>query len=208
MPKNNKGNARIRLFNNTSWFTEEGQLDWRQIVRKTILIALTFLFIYAIALYFVQDHYHVIGAWTIENLGYAGVALLVFLIDTFIVPMSVDIIFPFVLEWNPVTLLATMSLASAAGGFCGYWIGRLLGHLPLIKAFTSRFSEDGERLINKYGVWAVVIAGLTPIPFSTVCWMAGMFRVQWQLVALATLSRIPRMILYYLFFRGGLIFVF
>jgi membrane protein YqaA with SNARE-associated domain len=126
----------------------------------------------------------------------------------FIVPMSVDILFPFVMEWPAVPLLLTMSIASSVGGIGGYWIGRLLGHLRIVKMFTSRFSVDGERLVNRYGIWAVVLAGLTPIPFSTVCWIAGMVHVNPHLLILATLSRFPRMVIYYAVIRGGLSFIF
>ena len=85
----------------------------------------------------------------------------------------------------------------------GYWSGRLLGHLRFIRMVTVNFSEDGERLINRYGAWAVVLAGLTPIPFSTVCWMAGALKMHWGTMLLAALSRAPRMVIYYLIFKGG-----
>jgi membrane protein YqaA with SNARE-associated domain len=195
-------------FFNDSLFHASGELNWRQLIGRTLGFMGFFLLVYVVALYFVKDHYHMIGLWVVEHLGLMGVAIFSFLTDMFIVPMSVDILFPFVMEEPAVPLLATMSIASAVGGIGGYWIGRLLGHLKIIKLFTSRFSSDGERLINRYGVWAVVLAGLTPIPFSTVCWIAGMLRVNPYLVALAALSRFPRMVIYYLVIRGGLSFIF
>lgn len=195
-------------FFDSSVFDKAGNLDWRALVGKTIAVMGFFLVVYAITLFFIKDHYQAIGHWVAEYLGLPGVAMFVFLTDMLIVPMTVDIIFPIVMNWNPVSLLLTMSIASALGGIGGYWIGRLLGHLPLIKMFTSRFSSDGERLINLYGVWAVVIGGLTPIPYSSVCWIAGMLRVNPYLVAVASLSRLPRMIIYYLLIRGGLSFMF
>ncbi len=209
MGRKHKENQKLRVhFLSAPLFDKDGNLDWYQLISKTIALMAFFIIVYAIALFFIRDQYHVIGLWVISHLGFSGLALFVLVTDMFIVPMSVDIIFPFVLEWNPVLLLTTMSLASAAGGIGGYWIGRLLGHLKIIKAITARFSSDGERLINIYGGWAVVIAGLTPIPFSTVCWLAGMLKVNFYYFMLATLSRIPRMIIYYLAIRGGLAFVF
>ncbi len=207
MSERERNSIKLHLFN-TSWFTKEGHLDWRQIVGKTILLILFFLIVYAIGLYFVRDRYHEIGEWVGNHLGLPGIALFVFITDMFIMPLSVDIVFPFVLQWPIVSLLLTMSIASAVGGYGGYWIGRLLGRLKFIRQFTSSFNNDGERLINKFGVWGIVIAGITPIPFSTVCWMTGMLRVNHWLVALATLSRLPRMIIYYAIFRGGLSFLF
>lgn len=198
---------KMHIFN-SSIFDQGGNLDWRQLIGKAVAVMGFFLVVYAIALYFIKDHYQMIGAWVTEQLGFPGVALFVLLTDMIIVPMTVDIIFPLVISWNPVPLLLTMSLASAVGGIGGYWIGRLLGHLELIRMFTSRFSADGERLVNIYGVWAVVIGGLTPIPYSSVCWIAGMLRVNPSLVALASLSRLPRMVIYYLLIRGGLSFMF
>lgn len=209
MGKKKNGNKNLRVhFLSAPLFDDAGNLDWGQLIRKTIALMAFFVLVYAIALFFIKDQYYVIGNWVVTHLSLSGLALFVLFTDMFIVPMSVDIIFPFVLEWNPIPLLATMSLASALGGIGGYWIGRLLGHLKIIKAITANFSSDGERLINLYGGWAVVIAGLTPIPFSTVCWLAGMLRVNPYKVMLATLSRIPRMIIYYWAIRGGLWFVF
>lgn len=209
MDKKKDENKNLRVhFLSAPLFDDAGNLDWGQLIRKTIALMAFFILVYAIALFFIKDQYYVIGNWVVTHLGLSGLALFVLFTDMFIVPMSNDIIFPFVLEWNPIPLLATMSLASALGGIGGYWIGRLLGHLKIIKAITANFSSDGERLINLYGGWAVVIAGLTPIPFSTVCWLAGMLRVNPYKVMLATLSRIPRMIIYYWAIRGGLWFVF
>ena len=198
---------RLHLFND-SIFHDSGNLNWHQLIGKTIGFMGFFLLIYVIALYFVKDQYQAIGLWVVEHLGLMGVAIFTLLTDMFIVPMSVDILFPFVMEWPAAPLLLTMSVASAVGGIGGYWIGRLLGHLEIIKLFTSRFSDDGERLVNRYGIWAVVLAGLTPIPFSTVCWIAGMVKVNPYLVAIASLSRLPRMVIYYAVIRGGLSFIF
>jgi len=198
---------RFHIFNN-SLFLDSGNLNWPQVIGRTIAFMGFFLVIYAIGLYFTKDYYHEIGRWVVDHLGLAGVALFSLITDMFIVPFSVDILFPFVTQWSAVPLLATMSLASAIGGIGGYWIGRLLGHVPLVALLTSRFSPDTRQLVNRYGVWAVVIAGLTPIPFSTVCWIAGMVRVNPTLIAVASLSRIPRMIIYYLLIRGGLSVIF
>lgn len=201
-----RSSTRMHLFN-TSLFDMQGKLDWRKILGKTVLLMAFFLVVYAIGLYFTRDVYQEIGAWVASVPGYPGVGLFVFIVDMLIVPMTVDLLFPFVLDWNPVALILTFGFASALGGYCGYWIGRLLGKWKFLRQFTDAFSKDGERMINLYGVWAVVIAGLTPIPYSTVCWLTGMLRVKHWEVALASLSRIPRMAIYFLIFKGGLSFI-
>ena len=89
------------------------------------------------------------------------------------------------------------------GGIGGYWIGRLLGHLKIVQQVTGGFSKDGRRLISRYGEWGIVLAALTPIPFSTVCWISGMVKVRFLYVVFATFARIPRMIIYYLALMAG-----
>ena len=205
-PTKERNSNRMHLFN-TTVFNKSGELDWGKVFGKMFLLMVAFLIIYFIGFFFLKDSFHAIGDWVSRQLGYPGAAIFVFLNDMLIVPMSVDILFPFVMDWDPVGLLLTLSIASALGGYGGYWIGRLLGRIPFIKQFTDSFSEDGEKLIKRYGVWAVVIAGFTPIPFSTICWMTGMLKVDHWKVALATLSRFPRMIVYYGIFRGGLSFI-
>jgi membrane protein YqaA with SNARE-associated domain len=50
----------------------------------------------------------------------------------------------------------------------------------------------------------VALAGFTPLPFSTICWIAGLLEVRSKVVLLAVLSRIPRIILYYYMIQGGI----
>ena len=68
-------------------------------------------------------------------------------------------------------------LASVAGGIFGYLIGAFafesigqpilssLGKLDEISEFNQRF--------NAYGLWAVLIAGITPFPFKVITIMSG-----------------------------------
>lgn len=202
-----KKSLRIHFFG-SSLFDQEGNLDWSQITKKSVAFMGFFLLLFTIILFFIKDYYLLIGQWVTEHLGFFGVGLFVYITDTFILPITADIIFPFVLSYRAVPLIIMLSLASALGGISGYWIGRLLGHLNFIKRISSSFNRDGEHLVNLYGGWAIAIAAITPIPYSTVCWIAGMLKVNPYVVALASLARFPRMIIYYLLIKGGLSFVF
>ncbi|SEL56577.1 membrane protein YqaA, SNARE-associated domain [Roseivivax marinus] len=74
-----------------------------------------------------------------------------------------------------IALVAT--LASVAGGVAGYAIGALayeqlgqpilaaLGKGDAMEVFATRF--------NEYGIWAVLIAGVTPFPFKVITIMSG-----------------------------------
>jgi membrane protein YqaA with SNARE-associated domain len=62
-----------------------------------------------------------------------------------------------------------------------------------------------EQLITKYGLWAIVISGLTPLPFSTICTVAGIVELKVHLVLLSITIRYVRMALYYLIFAGMIV---
>ncbi|MFO8065687.1 MAG: VTT domain-containing protein [Spirochaetia bacterium] len=137
--------------------------------------------------------------------GLIGVFLVVWMMDMFIVPVSMDVFYPFTVTWQPWSLLSVMSVASVFGGACGYWIGRGLYHLPFVQRTVSGYYERGTKIIERYGVWAVVIAGVSPIPFSAVSWIAGMVRMPFQYYILAALSRIPRIVGYWALVRAGVL---
>ena len=143
------------------------------------------------------------GIWLGRELGYGGVAIYTFVVDAVIIPTTADVVFPFTMEWNPYLLLTVMSAASILGGFLGYWIARSFNHFRYVQRVTSSYRKRGESLINRYGAWAVVIAGFTPIPFSTICWIAGLLKVPADKVLFACFSRIPRMVVYYLLIKSG-----
>ena len=73
---------------------------------------------------------------------------------------------------------ALTTLSSVLGGLFGYYIGAKAGR-PLLKRF---FREDRIRKVNeyfdKYGGWAVAIAGLTPIPYKVFTIASGVFRIK------------------------------
>src|SRR6056297_2068791 len=91
---------------------------------RTVLILFLFFIVYLLIYFLFGRHIDDAGRWLSTRLGYAGVFLYVFLVDTFIVPATADIIFVFTRHWNPFSLILTISGASVLGGFCGFHIGR------------------------------------------------------------------------------------
>ncbi|HVZ10186.1 YqaA family protein [Rhodopila sp.] len=86
---------------------------------------------------------------------------------------------------------AICTAASVAGGACGYLIGdavfeqiarpilALYGYGPAYAAFAAKFQE--------YGVWIVLIKGLTPIPYKIVTIAAGAAQMAFWPFMLASL---------------------
>jgi membrane protein YqaA with SNARE-associated domain len=144
-----------------------------------------------------------IGRAAASRGGLIGIFVFVFVVDTFIVPASLDILLPITMTWSPLPLLTVMSAASVLGGICGYWIGRTLYRVRFVRRTVAGYYARGARIIERYGVWGVVLAGFTPLPFSTVSWIAGMLRLPFGLFALAALSRVPRITAYWFLLRAG-----
>lgn len=69
---------------------------------------------------------------------------------------------------------ALATAASVAGGLVGHGVGMRLGR-PVLQRHRGRNVERVERLFKQYGLWAVVIAGFTPLPFKLFTIAAGVF---------------------------------
>lgn len=74
-------------------------------------------------------------------------------------------------QWLWYSLIG--ALGTFIGGGIGYFIAKRLGR----KAFEHLASGDdiqkGEDLMKHYGVWAVLIGGITPIPDFLLAYLAG-----------------------------------
>jgi len=83
-----------------------------------------------------------------------------------------------VLEPRQSFLYAALTLAgSLLGAVLGYAIG-FFGGRPLLKKLISQEKiQFVEKQFNKYDVWAIGIAGFTPIPYKIFTISGGAFRI-------------------------------
>jgi membrane protein YqaA with SNARE-associated domain len=99
---------------------------------------------------------------------------------------------------------AICSVGSVLGGVLGYFLG-LKGGRPLLRRFISeeriRFVE---RYYQKYDIWAVGIAGFSPIPYKAFTISAGVFVLDLKrFILISLVSRSGRF-----FLVGLVIFLF
>lgn len=69
-------------------------------------------------------------------------------------------------------LAGLTTVASAAGGLVGHWLGVRFGR-PVLQRFGGDHVARVEGMFARYGFWAVVVAGLTPIPYKVFTITAG-----------------------------------
>ena len=96
------------------------------------------------------------------------------------------------------------TLGSVAGAAAGYIIGRKGGRPLLEKVVSEGKIELVQRYFQKYDVWAIAIAGFTPIPYKLFTVSGGVFYINFiRFIIASILSRGARF-----FMVGGLIFLF
>ena len=132
----------------------------------------------------------------ILNYGYGGIFALT-TVEQFIFPVPADI---FITTGTGLGLsfskiLWIVSFAAIVGSLIGYFLGKYLGH-PIVQwLFGKKNLDKGEKFIKKWGVWGVIVAGLTPIPFKIVTWTAGIFEMPLRkFIPAVIIGRIPRYI--------------
>lgn len=148
---------------------------------------------------YIAPEFKAAGSYFFYQFGLNGLFFITYLVDTFIVPASPDVFLALLVAdgHHQYIGLALICIASILGGLSGYWIGYYLKYLSFVQYFTHKYQATGEILFQKYGIGAVILGTLTPVPFSVICWLAGLFKMNYFKFALATFFRIPRLILYY-----------
>ena len=77
---------------------------------------------------------------------------------------------------SALLLAALTTTASVAGGVVGHWLGLRFGR-PLLRHLPSRHVERVEALFQRHSFWAIVMAGLTPLPYKVFTISAGVFGI-------------------------------
>jgi uncharacterized membrane protein YdjX (TVP38/TMEM64 family) len=85
--------------------------------------------------------------------------------------------------WGSVISLLAIFAASTVG----YFIGRKLGPVTVDKLIGSKTERKMERYVNQYGLWAVIVARISPLLSNdAISFVAGLLRVGYQRFIVAT----------------------
>jgi membrane protein YqaA with SNARE-associated domain len=97
-------------------------------------------------------------------------------------------------------LAAICTLASIAGGFLGYAIGYFLFDAigrPILEFYHAMGRYDAlKAAFAQWGVWIIIIKGLTPIPYKLVTIASGV--AQFPIVPFALASLVSRSLRFFL----------
>jgi membrane protein YqaA with SNARE-associated domain len=179
--------------------TEPREFSMRRLLLDTVLFTIALVVVVAIAGYLFRDPLATAADWMIERFGLAGLFVGTFLADAFTLPIPPDVyLFIGIASGTAkIPTIVACSIATVAGGNLAYFVGPYVQKLPYLKDKLNDFRPKGEVLFKGYGIWAVAVAAMTPVPFSIVSWLAGIYRMPYSKYFAASLVRVPRIIGYY-----------
>ncbi|ENN96348.1 lipoprotein B LppB [Methanocaldococcus villosus KIN24-T80] len=140
---------------------------------------------------------YIVAKEIILNYGYFGIFFLS-MIEAIFFPIPPDVFLLSSTYFGLDPLLSTVmaTLGTVVGGTIGYFLGYKFGHPIFLKLFNEKYLIKGEEFFNKYGVFGIVIAGFTPIPYKVIAWLSGIFEMNLCLFVIATfIGRFPRFIM-------------
>lgn len=86
-----------------------------------------------------------------------------------------------------VWLAALVTITSVTGGYIGYLLGQRFGK-PILHRFVSESKIlRTERLVSTYGLWAILLAAFTPIPYKVFAITAGVLNLNQRTFIIASL---------------------
>ena len=105
-------------------------------------------------------------------------------------PISPDLIFfPLCIAWPPGSFLFALICTGGSfiGGLLGYLMG-LKGGRPLVQRLVGpQKVQAADNLYRRYGVWAIGMAGIVPLPYNAFTISAGLFTLEFPKFFVASL---------------------
>jgi membrane protein YqaA with SNARE-associated domain len=170
----------------------------RGVIRIVVSLAVFFVAMALLARLF-GPQLEAAGKSFVDHFGFAGLALGIFVADAFSLPPP-PLFYILIVATGPGSHLVGMAVicaASIVAGNVGYRLSSVLATRPFFRRRIDATRARMDRLFARYGFWAFVIASFTPMPFSIMCYVAGVYRIGPRMFALVCVSRIPRLLVMY-----------
>ena len=97
---------------------------------------------------------------------------------------------------NYINNIIALSTISYAAGVIGFMIGQYLNSTAFFKATKKRVFGKFEKHLNHYGGFLVIVAAITPLPFSGIAMLVGSVKYSFRKYLLFSLFRFARFIAY------------
>ena len=141
----------------------------------------------------------------VGELGLWGMALGTLLADgvQFPVPPQFYMLLAVASGAPAVPAFVAICAGSLVAGCVGYGIAQLASRLAWLSRVTKPYRELLAKAFEQFGYRAALFASLLPIPYSVLCYTAGLNRMPRRFLALLGLCRIPKLLGFYWLVRTG-----
>ncbi len=111
-----------------------------------------------------------------------------------------EVFFIWALRFTPVSefilVIAALALTSYLAGVVDYFFGRYLNNTIFYRYIRRRFLKKMEARLKQFGLYLIIIASLTPVPFSGVAMLVGSVKYPFSKYMLFSLFRFVRFGIY------------
>jgi membrane protein YqaA with SNARE-associated domain len=155
-----------------------------------------------------RGHIESAGVWLIDSYGLWGISIATVITDTSPLPLTSEPIALLGLGADiPVwQIILFMGGTSHLCGPLGYAMGMLVGKIGLTKAMKRAALTPVVNYVRMYGVRAVAMGALLPIPYALTTWTAGALGVSFWGVLAASSLRWIKTAVYVSLIAGGWFF--
>lgn len=176
------------------------KLLWQSVGAMVLLFGIV-----AILAIFLREPITMVAHRIVESLGLVGIFFGVLAADglMFPIPPTTYLFIAVAANVPIIPVLIVCAVASFLGGALAYLLGPTLQRVPFINRRIEAFRPRGEALFKRWGGWTIAIAAVTPLPFSLVCWFAGIYRMPFARFISVSVVRAPRLLVYYGIFTLG-----
>ncbi len=176
-------------------------------LRQTVLSILGVIGLVYIAATTLREPLTAFSQGFVDATGAAGIGLCWMLLDTFPIPFPHDILLGFgeLGGLGAAEMVLAASLGSLVGGTFAWNLGRRLRHAAVFQRVISGSGARAYELVERYGVAALAIGALSPLPYSVACWAAGSIQLPYRTFFAVSLLRIPRITFYWWLIATGLL---
>jgi membrane protein DedA with SNARE-associated domain len=89
-----------------------------------------------------------------------------------------------------------LSVISYLAGMLGFWFGKKLNQTILFRYLKRRYLAKYVHYVNEYGLYLIIVAAMTPIPFSGTAMLMGSVNYPFNRYLIYALSRFVRFAIY------------
>lgn len=179
--------------------------DLKKLIYKSLLAILIIVLAVILLAHLVKEPISQFSKVFVDTLGVYGVGLGILVSDALPAFMVPDAFLVFAVAGNlpDFQVILYSSTGSILGGSISYFIGTQMPKFEYTQKIIHKHEEKLLPYIEKYGMWAVVIAATTPLPYSWICILVGSFKMSYSKFVVSSLARFPRFIVYYYAIKFG-----